>query len=312
MIAALTGALSVILFKNKLTETSQQNILTSLFMLISAAVTVTTYYHPNPLGVSYLLLLMVGASVCIISRVNLAIFTFWTLACVSFTLMEATFSASVAALTLTTVALSWIIHTKWAPSKERQNYEENKVASFEDPLTGLYNRRGLEQAGTDLISATKIKDMPISVAFLDVDGLKKVNDTYGHEAGDALLVGVSEALKNSLRQSDVVARWGGDEFVIVSSGWLHPGLLTQRMITYLEENEPISASWWKPSITIGHASAMASEQPVLSELLVKADNDMYNKRKNRAMTNELIKFGVEHREGLIEDPLETFPRINVK
>jgi diguanylate cyclase (GGDEF)-like protein len=87
-----------------------------------------------------------------------------------------------------------------------------------DPLTGLYNRGYIDQA----IAEEEIKflafNIPFSVVMADVNGLKKANDIYGHEIGDQLILTVSKKLKSSIRVSDVVARTGGDEFIILLTG----------------------------------------------------------------------------------------------
>ena len=88
-------------------------------------------------------------------------------------------------------------------------------AALHDPLTGLPNRALLlDRMGTALARADRL-GAEVAVLFCDLDGFKKVNDTYGHGAGDAVLVQVAERLKNLIRKSDTVARVGGDEFVVI-------------------------------------------------------------------------------------------------
>lgn len=84
-----------------------------------------------------------------------------------------------------------------------------------DPLTGLANRRGLESEA-EIVRANAIRSREsVVVALVDLDGLKAVNDTEGHEAGDAFITGVADYWRSNLRQGDLVARVGGDEFVMV-------------------------------------------------------------------------------------------------
>jgi diguanylate cyclase (GGDEF)-like protein len=83
-----------------------------------------------------------------------------------------------------------------------------------DSLTGLVNRRGAAAAITD--AATRVSDEPIALLLIDLDGFKDVNDNSGHLAGDVVLTRVAGALRSAARADDVVARWGGDEFVVVA------------------------------------------------------------------------------------------------
>lgn len=93
--------------------------------------------------------------------------------------------------------------------------EEALQMAITDELTGLYNRHYLrEQLGRMTAHAGR-RDKPFAIVSLDVDGLKKLNDTHGHQAGDALLRGIGDVLRAALRDEDVAVRTGGDEFVIV-------------------------------------------------------------------------------------------------
>ncbi len=99
----------------------------------------------------------------------------------------------------------------------------NVVESLErvagtDRLTGLWNRRRLEEAGTTLIALAGRRGDPLSLLFFDLDYFKRVNDTYGHAVGDAVLATVAEVVREQLRASDFLARWGGEEFLILAAG----------------------------------------------------------------------------------------------
>lgn len=84
-----------------------------------------------------------------------------------------------------------------------------------DALTNTYNRRAFEREMGRVISFGQRYDIPSSLLFFDLDGFKKINDTYGHNAGDIVLINVAQVLKENVRESDLVGRIGGDEFVVL-------------------------------------------------------------------------------------------------
>lgn len=97
-------------------------------------------------------------------------------------------------------------------TEKREKRRELEVASFRDYLTGLFNRRYFEE---ELMRLHNSRNLPISILAVDVNGLKVTNDAFGHEAGDELIKTVADTLANVSRQNDVVARFGGDEFIIL-------------------------------------------------------------------------------------------------
>lgn len=99
-------------------------------------------------------------------------------------------------------------------TQNKQKEEELFTQASTDPLTGLFNRRQFELLANNQISLAVRHQVPYCVLMLDIDHFKKVNDTYGHDAGDEVLKHLSLVLKSSLRESDVLARYGGEEFVI--------------------------------------------------------------------------------------------------
>src|SRR6056297_1778122 len=97
-------------------------------------------------------------------------------------------------------------------TEKREKQKEIEYLSFNDHLTGLYNRRYME----DSIKRIDTKrNLPFSIIVADINGLKLTNDSYGHKMGDKLLVIATEILKNSCREDDIICRVGGDEFVIL-------------------------------------------------------------------------------------------------
>lgn len=84
-----------------------------------------------------------------------------------------------------------------------------------DSLTGLYNRHFFREVAEKEIARAKRYQRPLTLVFLDVDGLKKINDTYGHQEGDRILKKIGQVILENCRQSDIPVRWGGDEFLML-------------------------------------------------------------------------------------------------
>jgi diguanylate cyclase (GGDEF)-like protein/PAS domain S-box-containing protein len=100
----------------------------------------------------------------------------------------------------------------WNGVQRRKSAETLKHVSFHDPLTGLYNRRFFEE---ELRRLDTSRNLPISILVGDIDDLKLINDIFGHTKGDELIVSIAKAISSVCRQDDIVARWGGDEFVVL-------------------------------------------------------------------------------------------------
>lgn len=93
------------------------------------------------------------------------------------------------------------------------NHERLKLMGLTDPLTGVNNRRYFESRCLEEITRAQRHDLPLACMFLDVDKFKRINDTFGHQAGDEVLRNVARLIKVQLRASDVMARYGGEEFI---------------------------------------------------------------------------------------------------
>lgn len=102
--------------------------------------------------------------------------------------------------------------------RENRLYQQEAMA---DPLTGIPNRRALHQELSRALAMSARSDCAVYVALIDLDGFKQVNDIYGHDAGDRLLIEIAKRLLAGMRESDYVARYGGDEFVVYGLEFSH-------------------------------------------------------------------------------------------
>jgi diguanylate cyclase (GGDEF)-like protein len=158
-------------------------------------------------------------------------------------------------------------------------------AATEDASTGLVNRRGLTMLGREVVAVARRHNDAVNCSFIDVDGLKAINDHYGHDAGDDVIVAVAEALRRSSRESDVVARWGGDEFVVVGLGAGVPPLdLERRVQEYLHDDETLSEHVGAIGISVGRSMLEPWDTGDLQGLLWSADRDMYVRRALKGRT----------------------------
>jgi two-component system, cell cycle response regulator len=159
---------------------------------------------------------------------------------------------------------------------------ELKELSLVDALTGLHNRRGLSTL-SELLLRTALRDgRRVAVYFIDLDGMKPVNDEHGHEVGDQLLCRTAEVLRKTCRASDILARLGGDEFVVVSA-LEPPGEHTLLIRLREAEIQHNRARPGLPTVRMSIGSALSDpEQPAaFEELLARADAAMYTEKQRR-------------------------------
>lgn len=160
--------------------------------------------------------------------------------------------------------------------------EEKKVIydkSIRDSLTGLYNRYHLEERLDNILNELSKIYSEISVAFIDIDNFKTINDTYGHINGDMTLKNLGEQIKNSIRESDYAFRYGGDEFLII---YPNTKVKTALQITErIKQNISMSSvkeSGIKLSLSIGITTYKKFENH--KKLIDRADKIMYESKKN--------------------------------
>jgi diguanylate cyclase (GGDEF)-like protein/PAS domain S-box-containing protein len=175
-------------------------------------------------------------------------------------------------------------------SSIRHDITAKKLAeklSITDPLTGIYNRTKLDQ--TLLVEEERFKryNQPLSVAILDLDKFKNVNDTYGHAVGDEVLIKIAAALLQHSRANDYVGRWGGEEFLFIFSNTNLEAAIEACESLRMEIESLVHETVGKVTTSIGVASLEKGQST--EDLLVKADLALYQaKREGR---NKVKSFG---------------------
>jgi diguanylate cyclase (GGDEF)-like protein len=171
---------------------------------------------------------------------------------------------------------------------------ERKICdlSLRDELTALHNRRAFYILASHSLQLANRSGTPFSVLFLDVDNLKQVNDTFGHEAGSELLREFASILVTTVRASDMVARVGGDEFVIAGvSSADETEWVIQRIEDATSRANALHGRQFLISYSLGRVTSNPSLRHSIDDLLGQADKIMYQaKREKRSSRNDSIEY----------------------
>lgn len=159
-------------------------------------------------------------------------------------------------------------------SKLRSSLERERGLSRTDPLTGMLNTRAFHEESARLLSASRRSRRPLSIAYLDLDHFKSVNDQLGHRAGDDLLRTVATVLRDCVRPTDIAARIGGDEFVVLfpESGPSEAAIALERLRGALERS--LAVGPWPVTASVGGVTFLTPPASV-DDLVQQGDARMY-------------------------------------
>lgn len=171
----------------------------------------------------------------------------------------------------------------------RKNLENEKELARRDPLTDTLNRRSFFDLAEHEINRLQRYSLPLTVAYIDIDNFKVVNDQLGHQVGDTLLLAVVSAIRSNIRGSDIMARFGGDEFVILLPDT--PGDAALKLLTKIHENLDLVMAHhcWPVSFSIGAVTYLDVPSAV-DEVIRHADELMYTVKhsgKNKLLHAEI-------------------------
>jgi diguanylate cyclase (GGDEF)-like protein len=140
---------------------------------------------------------------------------------------------------------------------------------FRDPLTGLYNRHFFDEIAAKEIARAKRHRHPLTCVLIDVNKLKEINDTYGHQRGDEVLKKLGQLILSNCRQSDIPVRWGGDEFLLLlpETSEEQAQNLMQRITHQSDE------------VTFGYGVINGADYNSVAEAVAAADEKMYATKK---------------------------------
>lgn len=167
---------------------------------------------------------------------------------------------------------------------ERKYMEEKlRTLSFTDELTGLYNRRGFFAFCGQVLKLCKRQKKGAFLLYADLDNLKKINDVFGHPEGDKALIETATIFKETFRESDIIARVGGDEFVVVPAGSDTNGLelITTRLRQNIEARNARENCRYALSISFGTSYYDPQSPYSIDELVARAETAMYVQKRNK-------------------------------
>lgn len=167
----------------------------------------------------------------------------------------------------------------------QETMEKLRVMARKDPLTKLYNRRVLEEVIEGEIQRSLRSKRGLGVAIGDIDDFKKINDTYGHDCGDIVLKDLADVLRSKVRTSDIVGRWGGEEFLFVLPETTCKGamVVVERIRNAVSEIR-VNCSGAEISFTMSLGLSYQTENPQRESIVIEADKALYKAKsdgKNR-------------------------------
>jgi diguanylate cyclase (GGDEF)-like protein len=194
--------------------------------------------------------------------------------------LPAHYATAILASTAAALSFGLVLILAW-----RINRMERKIheLTLRDELTGLYNLRGFRLLAEQMLLLARRSELPFSVLFVDVDDLKQINDTHGHEIGSAFLVETGALLRSIFRHSDVVGRIGGDEFAVAGQFSREGISIAARRLEESASGVAQGAKRLPFSFSFGIVTTDEGGTENLEDLVAKADAAMYEHKRQRKL-----------------------------
>lgn len=183
--------------------------------------------------------------------------------------------------------LGYLVNEREKLLKKVQESEEKfRALSLYDELTGLHNRRGFSFLTEQQFKITNRTKKGMLLLFADVDNVKWINDNLGHQEGDKALIDTANILKTHIRKADMLARFGGDEFValINDTSEALPEILSTRLKESLQNHNREGKNHFKLSFSVGFAHYDPASPCSIEELFDQADKNMYENKQKQTDT----------------------------
>ena len=197
-------------------------------------------------------------------------------------------------ISISSVAGGGLVHVVRDITERKKLEDTLRNSSLKDDLTGLFNRRGLLKQAAPYFDFARRQKEALLLLFIDLDGMKRINDEFGHNEGDNALISTATILNRSFRSSDIIARLGGDEFTVLVTD-LHAN--KEDAIARLNENlKAYNASetrGHKLSFSIGVATLEPERMTCFEELLEQADQAMYEQKRMKRQRSAERQLAVE-------------------
>jgi len=178
--------------------------------------------------------------------------------------------------------ISYVVCTAQDITVLKNAEQELRALSLTDPLTGLYNRRGLLALGEQQIKIAKRNKEDVMLLFVDMDNMKWINDTFGHAEGDLALIEIAKIMRITFREPDIIARIGGDEFAVIAMQATRneENVLIGRLKKNLDSRNNEPGKQYVLSLSMGIAVCQAPYVGSVDEFLTRADKLMYKDKRD--------------------------------
>jgi two-component system cell cycle response regulator len=176
---------------------------------------------------------------------------------------------------------------RYAVERHRMQEDLRRLATVDD-LTGLFNRRGFLPLAEHHVNLADRNGEPLVLLFIDLEGLKKVNDVHGHAEGSRMIQDTASVLTKTLRNSDVLARVGGDEFCVLLTGddAVNAELVLVRLVEAVAAHNARAGRAYELSLSVGAAPYDPTEPCSIEELVERADALMYEEKQRHHRARE--------------------------